>query len=91
MAVSREELIREYAKAIRQGNAAVFGGAGLSRASGYVNWKELIRPMAKDIDLDVDKENDLLAVAQFYKNKPRVPSKIKNFNHNSYRLRSMKM
>ena len=69
MAVRKEELIREYTKAIREGNAAVFGGAGLSRASGYVNWTELLRPLAKDIDLDVDKEKDLLAVAQFYKNK----------------------
>lgn len=84
MAVSREELIREYAKAIRQGNAAVFGGAGLSRASGYVNWKELIRPMAKDIDLDVDKENDLLAVAQFYKNKRGVRGGINQFIVNSF-------
>ena len=29
MAVRKEELIREYAKAIREGNAAIFGGAGL--------------------------------------------------------------
>lgn len=69
MTLRKEELIREYTKAIREGNAAVFAGAGLSRASGYVNWKDLLRPLAKDIDLDVDKERDLLAVAQFYKNK----------------------
>lgn len=69
MSLRKEELIREYTKAIREGNAAVFGGAGLSRASGYVNWKELLRPLAKDIELDVDKEKDLLAIAQFYKNK----------------------
>lgn len=69
MAIKKEELIREYTKAIREGTAAVFGGAGLSRASGFVNWKELLRPLAKDISLDIDKEEDLLAVAQFYKNK----------------------
>lgn len=69
MALRKEELIREYTKAIREGNAAVFGGAGLSRASGYVNWKELLRPLVNDIGLNVDKEKDLLAVAQFYKNK----------------------
>lgn len=69
MSIRKEELIREYTKAIRTGNAAVFAGAGLSRASGYVNWKDLLRPLAKNIDLDVDKEKDLLAVAQFYKNK----------------------
>lgn len=69
MAVKKEELIREYSRAIWEGNAAVFGGAGLSRASGYADWKELLRPIASDIGLDIDKENDLLAVAQFYKNK----------------------
>ena len=69
MAASKEELIREYSKAIREGNAAVFGGAGLSRASGYVDWKGLLRPLANDINLDIDKEHDLLSVAQFYQNK----------------------
>ena len=68
MAVKKEELIRKYVKAIREGNAAVFAGAGLSRPSGFVDWKGLLRPLASDIDLDVDKENDLLLVAQFYRN-----------------------
>ena len=51
MALKKEELIREYTKAIREGTAAVFGGAGLSRASGFVNWKELLRPLAKDMEV----------------------------------------
>ena len=69
MAINKDELIRNYTNAIRGGNAAVFGGAGLSRASGFVDWKELIRPLAFDIGLSVDKENDYLSVAQFYRNK----------------------
>lgn len=76
MAVRKEELIREYAKAIREGNAAVFGGAGLSRPSGFVDWKELLRPLASDIGLNVDKENDLLSVAQYYRNQRRTRSGI---------------
>ena len=36
MAVNRNKLIRDYAKAIHEGNAAVFGGAGLSRSSGFL-------------------------------------------------------
>lgn len=67
--VKKAELIRKYVEAIREGNAAVFAGAGLSCSSGYVDWKNLLRPLASDIDLDVDKENDLLSVAQFYRNK----------------------
>lgn len=69
MAIKKSELIRKYVDAIREGNAAVFAGAGLSRPSGYVDWKGLLRPLAADIDLDVDKEKDLLSVAQFYRNK----------------------
>lgn len=69
MSVKKEELIRKYVKAIQEGNAAVFAGAGLSRPSGYVDWKELLRPLAADIELDVDKESDLLSVAQFYRNR----------------------
>ncbi len=63
-----EEFIREFTRAVSEGYAAVFAGAGLSRSSGYANWRDLIRPLAKDIGLDVDKENDLVAVAQYYRN-----------------------
>lgn len=76
MALRKEEFIRAYTKAIWEGTAAVFGGAGLSRASGFVNWKDLLRPLAKEIGLDIEKENDLLAVAQFYKNKHGTRSGI---------------
>ena len=69
LAIRKEELIRNYAQAIQNGNAAIFGGAGLSRASGFVDWKELLRPLALDIGLDIDKETDMLSVAQYYKNK----------------------
>lgn len=65
---SLEEFIREYSKAISEGNAAVFAGAGLSRSSGYASWKELVSPLARDIGLDVDKEHDLIAIAQYYRN-----------------------
>lgn len=74
--VKKAELIRKYVEAIREGNAAVFAGAGLSCSSGYVDWKNLLRPLASDIDLDVDKENDLLSVAQFYRNKRRSQASI---------------
>lgn len=72
MAVSKEELIRNYTKAIREGNAAIFGGAGLSRPSGFVDWKGLLKPLAADIKLDIDKEHDLLSIAQYYRNQRRT-------------------
>ncbi len=68
MATNRQ-FLREYIKAIRDGNAAVFAGAGLSRPSGFVVWKELLRPLAEDIGLNIDEEHDLTAVAQYVRNK----------------------
>lgn len=62
------ELIRNYSKAVIGGYAAVFAGAGLSSGSGYVDWKDLLREFAKDIGLDIEKENDLITAAQFYRN-----------------------
>jgi hypothetical protein len=66
--ITENELKRKYLEALQEGNAAIFAGAGLSVESGLVNWKELLREIANDIGLDVDKESDLIAVAQYHKN-----------------------
>lgn len=50
------------------GNAAVFAGAGLSAPAGFVDWANLVRPLAEELHLDVEKESDLVAVAQFHVN-----------------------
>lgn len=65
----RTTFIKKYTKAINDGCAAVFAGAGLSVPSGYVSWKELLRPLAEEIGLSIDKEHDYLAIAQYYYNK----------------------
>lgn len=60
--------IETYTKAIKENNAAIFAGAGLSVEAGFVNWKELMREIAADLKLIVDKENDLVAIAQYHFN-----------------------
>lgn len=70
------EFKKYYVKAIQEGYAAIFAGAGLSRPSGFVNWKELLRDLAEEIKLDVDKETDLVEVAQYYCNEKRGRSEI---------------
>lgn len=62
------EFKKAYSSAIKDGYAAIFAGAGLSRASGFVDWKELLNDLAKEIKLDVEKESDLVEVAQYYCN-----------------------
>jgi hypothetical protein len=60
--------VREFSGELENQNAALFAGAGLSMGSGYVNWKELLRPIADELGLCVDKEENLLAVAQYHCN-----------------------
>lgn len=54
---TKRQFLREYIKAIRNGNAAVFAGAGLSRPSGVVVWKELLRPLPEEQIAEKRKEH----------------------------------
>lgn len=64
-----ERFIKDFLKEIEENNAAIFAGAGLSAASGFVDWKALLRDFAIDLDLDIDKETDLVSLAQYHLNK----------------------
>ena len=64
-----EGFYKHFVKAMREGNAAIFVGAGLSRASGFLDWKGLLKEIAEDLELDIDQEDDLIAVAQYHQNK----------------------
>src|SRR5215211_8002805 len=54
-----------YLEALMCGQASVFVGAGLSVPAGYVDWRMLLKPLAEDVGLDVNKEHDLIRVTQF--------------------------
>lgn len=69
MATDKEVLIREYVKALHEENTAIFAGAGLSAASGFVNWKGLLKEAAEELQLDINKETDLISLAQYFFNK----------------------
>lgn len=60
--------ISEIAKELSEENLALFCGAGFSMSSGFVSWKELMRPIAKEIQLDIEKETDMVAIAQYHVN-----------------------
>ena len=63
------KFITDFITEINNGDAAIFAGAGLSAASGFVNWKELLRDLADELKLDIEKEHDLISVAQYHFNK----------------------
>ena len=55
-----EELINE--------NVATFAGAGLSAPAGFVNWAQLLEPIAEELGLDTNREIDLVSIAQYHCN-----------------------
>ncbi|MFZ7994062.1 Thoeris anti-phage system NAD(+) hydrolase ThsA [Bacillus cereus] len=63
-----ELFIKDFTKEVMEENAAIFAGAGLSMSVGYVSWAKLLEPIAQEIGLDVNKENDLVSLAQYYCN-----------------------
>jgi len=69
--ITREQLVREFSQALDDGDAALFAGAGLSVGAKLVDWRGLLRSVAHDLDLDIDEEHDLIAVAQYEVNKSR--------------------
>lgn len=69
MSISKKAFIKKFSDAIIRDEAAVFAGAGYSREAGFCNWKELLKDIADDLNLDIEKESDYISVAQYYENK----------------------
>src|SRR5690554_4752574 len=66
---SQRKFINDFVTEINSGDAAIFAGAGLSASLGFVNWKELLSDLADELNLDINKEHDLISVAQYHFNK----------------------
>ena len=71
-----ETFIRKYINDIKSGSAALFAGAGLSIPAGFVSWKELISDIAYELELDIEKESDLISLAQYHLNEKGNQHKI---------------
>lgn len=63
-----DHFVRDFVKELREDNAAVFAGAGFSAPAGFVNWRDLLRPVAEELHLDIEREHDLVAIAQYHFN-----------------------
>ena len=74
--IDKKELVGIIEQALYSDELAIFAGAGLSVPSGYVNWKELLRQFSDSIGLNIDKEYDLISVAQYYKNSAQSKNQI---------------
>ena len=63
-----DDFLRDYVEALERGSAGLFVGAGLSMAADMPSWVQLLEGVARELGLDVGKEHDLVALAQFYVN-----------------------
>jgi hypothetical protein len=63
-----EAFIKDICKELVEENVAIFAGAGLSLPAGFVGWGELLKPIADELGIDIKKEHDLVALAQFHCN-----------------------
>lgn len=60
--------VKSFAKEVTENNAAIFAGAGMSAAAGFVDWKTLLKPIIEELGLDANKEDNLVSVAQYHCN-----------------------
>ncbi|WP_445147300.1 SIR2 family protein [Dyella sp. Tek66A03] len=71
-----ETFIKDFVNDLREDCAAVFAGAGMSKAVGYVDWPELLRDIADELQLKVELEHDLISLAQFHVNSKKNAAKL---------------
>lgn len=84
--ISKDELIRDLSYAIDNSELAAFIGAGLSMPVGFKSWKDMLKEPAEGLKLDIDKEQDLLSVAQYYSNVKHRVSVDRLIRENYYRV-----
>jgi hypothetical protein len=61
-----ESFIKDFVNALKENNAVVFAGAGMSIPAGYFDWKKLLEPVATKLGLIIAEEYDLTLLAQFF-------------------------
>lgn len=71
-----EAFVDDYVKDLAANNAAIFAGAGMSKGAGYVDWPDLLADIAKELGLEIDKEWDLISLAQYHVNEKASRAKV---------------
>ncbi|MCU0475405.1 MAG: SIR2 family protein [Anaerolineae bacterium] len=64
-----DSFYKAYTEALTDGRAALFVGAGVSSGAGLPTWPRLLREVAQDLGLDIERETDLVSLAQFHLNR----------------------
>lgn len=86
-AVQIDRFIDDFCGELKQQNVAIFAGAGLSVPAGYVDWRGLLKPLADELNLSVDREHDLVRVAQYHINHHSNRNDLANAILNGFSVR----
>lgn len=68
MNISKQDFINLYAEKVRNEEASIFIGAGISMQLGLPSWKDLLTPCAKKIHINIEEMNDYYLLSQYYSN-----------------------
>lgn len=74
--MDRARFVEEWSQKLARGSASLFVGAGTSMGAGYPSWRTLLKKIAEELELDIDQEHDLAAVAQHYVNRNRGKGRL---------------
>jgi hypothetical protein len=66
--MAASSFLREFIRELDNRNAGVFAGAALSMASGFIDWKGLLKDLIADLGVDPNAEDDLATLAQHHCN-----------------------
>lgn len=80
--------IEDFSKALHENNAAIFAGAGLSSGAGFVNWTELLRSVAEELHLEIEREHDLVSLAQYYCNEHKGRGRLNQIITDEFQRRA---
>lgn len=86
--VATDRFVDDFTNELQQNNVAIFAGAGLSVPGGYVDWKGLLKPLADELQLDLEREHDLVKVAQYHVNHHNNRSDITHAVLNEFSART---
>jgi len=74
--MDKTHFIKKLSDEIQRDNLAYFLGAGVSIKSGYSDWKSLMKDIAEELNLNIEIEDDMISIAQYYKNRHRSRSRL---------------
>lgn len=82
--MEKDVMIKKYCEALDEGRAAIFAGAGLSVSAGYVNWTGLLKDVAKELNIKIEKHTDLVELAQYYVNETKSTHELSSAISNKF-------